>query len=78
LYNRSDNFMTLHRKIKDPNEWMYTEISIDKIRNRETGGKPTSQGAPIRLKMVNGIEFVDEMDNLPFNREQVLIKHKLL
>jgi len=78
LYNRSDNFMTLHRKIKDPNEWMYTEISIDKIRNRETGGKPTSQGAPIRLKMINGIEFVDEMDNLPFNREQVLIKHKLL
>jgi len=78
LYNRSDNFMTLHRKIKDPNEWMYTEISIDKIRNRETGGKATSQGSPVRLKMVNGIEFVDDNDYLPFNREQVLIKYKLL
>jgi hypothetical protein len=78
LYNRADNFMTLHRKIKDPNEWMYTEISIDKIRNRETGGKPTSQGSPIRLKMINGIEFVDDNDYLPFNREQVLVKHKLL
>lgn len=78
LYNRSDNFVTLHRKIKDPNEWMYTEISVDKIRNRETGGKPSSQGSPIKLRMVNGIEFVDDNDYLPFNREQLLIKHKLL
>lgn len=78
LYNRSDNFITLHRKIKDPQEWMYTYISIDKIRNRETGGKPTAQGSPIKLRMAHAIEFVDEYDNLPFNREQLLIKHKLL
>lgn len=78
LYNRSDNFMTLHRKIKDQNEWMFTEVSVDKVRNRETGGKPTTQGSPIRLKMVNGIEFVDDMDNLPFDREQLMIKHKLM
>lgn len=78
LYNKSDNFITLHRKIKDPNEWMYTEISIDKVRSRETGGKPTSHGAPIRLRMRNGLEFVDEGDFLPFNREQLLTKYKIL
>lgn len=78
LYNKSDNFITLHRKIKDPNEWMYTEVSIDKIRSRETGGKNTSHGTPIRIKMRNGIEFVDEGDFLPFNREQLLTKYKIL
>jgi hypothetical protein len=78
LYNKSDNFITLHRKIKDPNEWMYTEISIDKVRSRETGGKTTSHGAPIRLRMRNGLEFVDEGDFLPFNREQLLTKYKIL
>jgi len=78
LYNKSDNFITLHRKIKDQNEWMYTEISIDKVRSRETGGKTTSHGAPIKLRMNNGLEFVDEGDFLPFNREQLLTKYKLL
>jgi hypothetical protein len=78
LYNRSDNFITLHRKIKDPSEWMYTDISIDKVRNRETGGKPSMQGAPIRLKMINGIEFVDEFDNAAFSRTQLLTKYKIL
>jgi hypothetical protein len=78
LYNKSDNFITLHRKIKDPNEWMYTEISIDKVRSRETGGKTTSHGAPIKLRMNNGLEFVDEGDFLPFNREQLLTKYKIL
>jgi hypothetical protein len=78
LYNKSDNFLTLHRKIKDPNEWMFTEVSVDKVRNRETGGKPTPYGSSVRLKMVNGIEFVDDYDNLPFNREQLLTKYKIL
>ena len=78
LYNKTDNFITLHRKIKDPNEWMYTEISIDKVRNRETGGKPTPYGSGVRLRMNNGIEFVDEGDFLPFNREQLLTKYKIL
>ena len=78
LYNKTDNFITLHRKIKDPNEWMYTEISVDKVRSRETGGKTTSHGSPVRLRMQNGLEFVDEGDFLPFNREQLLTKYKLL
>ena len=64
--------------MKDPNEWMYTEVAIDKVRNRETGGKPTPYGSSVKLKMVNGIEFVDDYDNLPFNREQLLTKYKIL
>jgi len=76
LYNRADNFVTLHRKIKSADEWMFTEVSIDKVRNRETGGMPTTQGTPIMLRMNNGLEFVDIHGQLPFNRELLLLKHK--
>jgi len=76
LYNRVDNFATLHRKIKSPTEWMFTEVSIDKVRNQDTGGSPTRQGAPFVLRMNNGVEFVDINNQLPFNREQLLLKHK--
>lgn len=76
LYNRVDNFATLHRKIKSPDEWMFTEISIDKVRNQDTGGSPTRQGNPFIIRLNNGVEFVDLHNQLPFNREQLLMKHK--
>ncbi len=76
LSNKVDNFMTYHRKIKSADEWMWTEISIDKVRSRETGGKPTTNGNPCMLRMNNGVEFVDVNGLLPFSREQLLIKHK--
>ena len=55
---------------------MFTEVSIDKVRNQDTGGSPTRQGAPFVLRMNNGVEFVDINNQLPFNREQLLLKHK--
>jgi hypothetical protein len=55
---------------------MVTEISVDKVRNKETGGKPTTQGNPCILRMNNGVEFVDENGMLPFNRDYLLLKHK--
>lgn len=76
LYNRADNFMTYHRKIKSQDEWMFTQISVDKVRNQDTGGSPTRQGNPFILRMNNGVEFVDINNLLPFNRTQLLLKHK--
>lgn len=76
LYNRVDNFVTLHRKIKSADEWMYTQVSVDKVRNGETGGSPTRQGAPCVLRMNRGLEFVDINGLLPFDRDKLLIKHK--
>ena len=76
LYNRADNFVTLHRKIKSQTDWMITEVSVDKVRNGETGGKPTRQGSPCLLRMNRGLEFTDINGLLPFNRDQLLIKYK--
>jgi hypothetical protein len=76
LYNRVDYFITLHRKIKSQDEWMYTQVSIDKVRNGETGGKPTRTGNPVMIKMNRGLEFTDINGALPFDREKLLIKYK--
>ena len=76
LYNRVDNFITLHRKIKSQDEWMYTQVSIDKVRNGETGGMPTRVGNPCVIKMNRGLEFTDMNGVLPFNRDQLLLKYK--
>jgi hypothetical protein len=69
LYNKVHNFVVFHRKIKDNTRWMFTEVSVDKVRNKDTGGQPTPKGEPILLKMQGAVEFVDERGCLPFNRD---------
>ena len=69
LYNKVHNFVVFHRKIKDNQRWMFTEVSVDKVRNKDTGGQPTPKGEPILLKMQGAVEFVDERGCLPFNRD---------
>lgn len=69
LYNKVHNFVVFHRKIKDNTRWMFTEVSVDKVRNKDTGGQPTPKGEPILLKMQGAVEFVDERGCLPFDRE---------
>jgi hypothetical protein len=69
LYNKCHNFIVFHRKIKDADKWMYTEISVDKVRNKDTGGEPTIKGQPMVLKMERAVEFVDDNGNLPFTRD---------
>lgn len=68
LYNKSDIFLTLNRNIQDPNTWMFTEIYVNKMRNKETGGDVTPRGQSIRIRMQHGLEFVDDYNKLPFDR----------
>jgi hypothetical protein len=75
LYNRCDNFITIHRKIKDNNEFMYTHVSVDKVRNDDTGGRPTPRAEPVILRMVDKVEFVNEDGTQSFNRDRELLIH---
>ena len=49
--NRSDCFITVHRKVQHPdfNERKMTEWHVRKVRDVETGGEPTSLDDPIRF-----------------------------
>jgi hypothetical protein len=47
---------------------MFTQISVDKVRNKDTGGQPTPKAEPVMLRMQGGIEFLED-GNLPFDRD---------
>lgn len=52
--NKADEFLTIHRDIQHPTEWMVTEIHVRKIKETETGGRATPKNEPVRIKMMKG------------------------
>ena len=56
--NRADDVFTIHRYTQHPTDWMISEIHIRKVKEVETGGRPTSIDSPIKLRMMpNNIGF---------------------
>ena len=51
--NRADCFLTIHRKVQapDPHTASMTEVHVRKVRETETGGKPTSLDDPFKIIM---------------------------
>tara|TARA_R100000655_G_scaffold101765_1_gene147191 strand:- start:130 stop:987 length:858 start_codon:yes stop_codon:yes gene_type:complete len=39
--NRCDSFLSIHRFINSPENWMTTQVRVEKIKDKETGGTPT-------------------------------------
>lgn len=61
--NRADNFLTIHRKTQHPDEWMVTEIHVRKIKEQETGGRPTPLEEPVKVRMTrNKCDFVEYVE----------------
>jgi hypothetical protein len=56
--NRADDFIVIHRYIQHPSEWMNTLIHIRKIKDVDTGGRPTPIDRPIKIRSVkNNVGF---------------------
>lgn len=51
--NRADEFITLHRLTQHPFESNYTQLHVRKVKEYETGGKPTPLNEPIFLILDN-------------------------
>lgn len=69
--NRADDFITLHRIIQHPTLWNETEFHVRKIKDVETGGKPTPFASPIILKMLpGGCGFSDATGFNPFEKTE--------
>jgi hypothetical protein len=49
--NRSDNFLTLHRKTQDKDKYRIMEVHVRKIKECETGGRPTPMDTPVLFEM---------------------------
>ena len=56
--NRADDFLVVHRYISHPTEFMYSMLHVKKVKEVETGGRPTSMNEPIRLRaLINNVGF---------------------
>jgi len=65
--NRADDFWVVHRYIQHPSDFMITHIHVRKVKEVETGGRPTSMDEPIQLRsMKNNVGF--EVNGQPIVR----------
>lgn len=65
--NKSHDFGTIHRKINHPQDWMIVEFHIRKIKETETGGRPTPINAPVRFRTIKNKSAFEEVreDGIP-------------
>ena len=61
--NKADDFLTIHRITQHPTDWMITEVHVRKIKDTETGGRPTSLDEPIKFERYKGGYAYVEIDN---------------
>ena len=55
---RFDDIWTLHRYVSHPTDWMYSHIHVQKIKENETGARPSPYEQPVSLKMkINNVGF---------------------
>ena len=63
--NRCDDFIVIHRYIQHATEWMFSLIHVRKIKDVDTGGRPTPMDNPIKLRSVkNNVGFEIDRENL--------------
>ena len=68
--NRADDVMCVHRYTNHSTDWLYSLLYVLKVKENETGGRPTPYEEPIRLKMkVNNTGFL-HMEKDVLNDEQ--------
>lgn len=61
--NKSDDFLTIHRVTGHPTEWMINEIHVRKIKDTETGGRPTPYEIPVKIEMYKGqTAFIERLE----------------
>jgi len=73
--NRADDFLVVHRYTQHPSDWNQTHIHIRKVKETESGGRPTPLDNPIRLKSLKnnvGFEIDDKnvLEMVAQNRKQ--------
>ena len=56
--NKADDFLVVHRLTQHPDLWNYTMVEVVKIKDTDTGGKPTMLNEPMMLDYNFGLGFV--------------------
>lgn len=56
--NRADDFIVIHRYTQHASDWMESHIHVRKVKETDSGGRPTPMDNPIRLRSLpNNVGF---------------------
>lgn len=56
--NRADDFLVIHRYLQHPTDWINSLVHVRKVKEVETGGRPTPIDDPIKLTSIpNNVGF---------------------
>jgi hypothetical protein len=55
--NKADDFLVVHRLTQHPDLWNYTMVEVVKIKDTDTGGKPTLLNEPMMMDYNFGLGF---------------------
>ena len=56
--NRADDFYVIHRYTQHPTDWMYSHFHVRKVKDVDTGGRPTPMDEPLRFRsIINNVGF---------------------
>jgi hypothetical protein len=55
--NKADDFLVIHRLTQHPDMWKNTMCEVVKVKDTDTGGKPTSLDLPVLLDYNHGLGF---------------------
>ena len=67
--DRADDVICIHRQTTHSQDWMFTQMYVLKIKEIETGGRPTSHDEPIKLRMkINNVGYEFLGQDLFFNK----------
>lgn len=58
--SKASDFITFHRNVQDETDWRKMEIHVRKVKEMETGGKPTFATEPVILEMEYGVRYVEK------------------
>lgn len=53
--NKADEFLTIHRLTDHESDYIYTELHVRKVKETETGGRPTPKFKPLYFKPTEGL-----------------------
>jgi hypothetical protein len=76
--NKTDDFLTLHRLTQHKDMWNFTMVEVTKVKDTDTGGKPTRLDEPILFDYNYGLGFkVAGKDVIKRNHEPKPIKEPI-
>jgi replicative DNA helicase len=63
--NRADEFVVVHRYTQHETDWIFTDVHVRKVKELETGGRPTALEQPIRLESMKfNVGFIINLESI--------------